>query len=101
MKEILLLTVRESRPLTGLGVLLQPESEARVLALWPLHTALLVQLHYPGKQEISTIASVEEVARAGEPGLRSLLLTQENAPLPPIGTEVWWLGEEARWEDLL
>ena len=90
MTKSMLFRVRESRTLTGLGVLLQPESAAAELADLPLHTGLEVWLRYPGKQEISAIASVEEVVRAGEPVVRTLLLTQEGAAPPPAGVEVWW-----------
>lgn len=101
MTKILLLRIRESRALTGLGVLLQPESAVVELMDFPLHTALVVRLCYPDKQEISAIASVEEVTRVGQPTVRTLLLTQEDTPPPPAGTEVWWAGAEAQWEDLL
>ena len=101
MNKILLLRVKQSQTLTGLGVLLQPESEGAELAQWPLHTALVVELRYTDKQEISAIGSVEELGRAGQPAVRTLLLTQEGDPSPPAGTEVWWAGAEARWENLL
>ena len=97
----MLLRVLESHSLTGLGVLLHPESGGAELADFPLHTALLVRLSYPDKQEISAIASVEEISRPGQPAARALLLTQEGAVPPPAGTEVWASGAEPGWEDLL
>ncbi|WP_126546786.1 hypothetical protein [Hymenobacter amundsenii] len=93
--------VLESHSLTGLGMLLHPESAAPELANWPLHTALAVRLRYPDKQEISAIASVEEIARPGQPAVRALLLTQPDAVLPPAGTEVWASGNEPSWEQLI
>lgn len=89
MKTTFLFQVEESRTLTGLGVLLRPASSPEFLALFDLHTIVRVWLVQPDKQEISTIASVEEVTRAGEPALRVLLLTQEGAAAVPVGTEVW------------
>ncbi|RFP63926.1 hypothetical protein D0N36_16735 [Hymenobacter lapidiphilus] len=89
MKAIFLLRVEKSRVLTGLGVLLLPAAPPEILAALDLHTNLPVQLVYPDKQEFSATASVEEVARAGEPAVRALLLTQQGATAVPAGTEVW------------
>ena len=92
MKEELLMRVQESRILTGLGILLLPEAPAPQLGPLALHTALPLRLRYPDKQEISATGTVEEIARAGEPLVRTLLLTQEGAEPPPTGTEVWVRG---------
>ncbi|SHM08435.1 hypothetical protein [Hymenobacter psychrotolerans] len=101
MKKKLLLRVSESFALTGLGVLLLPESAAAELADLPLHTALALVLRYPDGTEAAAVASVEEIARPGRPETRTLLLTQEGAAAVPLGTEVWWQGETAGWEGLL
>ncbi|WP_019949458.1 hypothetical protein [Hymenobacter aerophilus] len=89
MKNKFILQVAESRALTGLGVLLLPAAPPVMLASLALHTSLPVRLVQPDKQEISATASVEEIARAGEPAIRALLLTQEGAAAVPVGTEVW------------
>ncbi|MBT2558702.1 hypothetical protein J7E24_12965 [Hymenobacter sp. ISL-91] len=92
MKALFLLRVAESRVLTGLGVLLLPAGPPETLASMPLHTSLAVRMVFPDKQEFSATASVEEVARAGEPTVRVLLLTQQDAAVVPVGTEVWAVG---------
>lgn len=92
MKQELLMRVRESRVLTGLGVLLLPETTPKKLAQLALHTPLTLRLRYPNKQEISAMASIEEMTRTGEPAIRVLLLTQEGATAVPVGTEVWVMG---------
>jgi hypothetical protein len=102
MKDQLLLSIRESVSLTGLGVLLFPASEATELSSFALHTALQLRLRHPGGLEESSVATVEEVSRLGnteEPGIteRVLLLTQESSAVPPPGTEVWWTGDEVAW----
>jgi hypothetical protein len=102
MEEQLLLRVRESVSLTGLGVLLFPVAETPELSWFTLHTALQLRLRQPSGLEESTVATVEEVTHPGdaeEPSSteRVLLLTQEEALAPPVGTEVWWAGEEANW----
>ncbi|SES90543.1 hypothetical protein [Hymenobacter actinosclerus] len=89
MKTNLLFRVAESRPLTGLGVLLFPAEPPETLGLLELHTSLQLMLVQPDKQEISATASVEEVTRTGQPAVRALLLTQEGAAAVPVGTEVW------------
>ncbi|QJX47426.1 hypothetical protein HMJ29_10950 [Hymenobacter taeanensis] len=100
MNDQLLLRVRESIGLTGLGVLLFPASKTPELTGFALHTALQIRLRHPSGLEESTIATVEEVARPGhtheDEGTteRVLLLTQEAASAPPTGTEVWWTGAE-------
>lgn len=101
MDEKIIMRVLESHSLTGLGVLMHPESAAPELASWPLHTALTVRLRYPDKQEISAIASVEEISRPGQPAKRALLLTQPDAVPPPVGTEVWTSGDEPGWDQLI
>ncbi|NVO84643.1 hypothetical protein [Hymenobacter terrestris] len=92
MKAIFLLRVAESRVLTGLGVLLLPAVPPETLASMQLHTSLAVRMVFPYKQEFSATASVEEVARVGEPAFRALLLTQPSAAVVPVGTEVWLVG---------
>ncbi|TGE07818.1 hypothetical protein [Hymenobacter fodinae] len=102
MSDLLLLQVRESVSLTGLGILLLPAAEAPGLNRFPLHTALHLHLRYPSGLAENAVASVEEITRPNsEVGLsaaeRVLMLTQEGAIAPPVGTQVWWTGEEANW----
>ncbi len=101
MNEKIVLRVSQSHSLTGLGVLLHAEAAAPELADLPLHTVLAVRLRYPDKQEISAIASVEEVARPGQLAARALLLTQPDAVPPPAGTEVWTSEGEPGWAQLM
>jgi len=75
-----------------------PGPELRQLAL---HTALKVQLHAHGSPPVAAVASVEEIARSGQPETRALLLTHEGATPVPPGTAVWGTGQEAAWEELL
>ncbi|MDU0370483.1 hypothetical protein ACFPAF_08785 [Hymenobacter endophyticus] len=101
MKEKLLFEVVESFSLTGLGVLLLPANPTLELQNLALHTALKVQLRFPGGRQIAAVASVEEISRPQQAELGALLLTQEGAEPIPAGTEVWWNGQEATWEELL
>ncbi|WP_426490446.1 hypothetical protein [Hymenobacter sp. 102] len=100
MQEKILFKVLKSFSLTGLGVLLLPANPVPELQRFALHTALKVQLRFPGGHQISVVASVEEISRPHEPETRGLLLAQEELePIPP-DTAVWWTGQEAGWEDL-
>ena len=101
MKKQLLLRVAESVALTGLGVLLLPESGAAELESQPLHTALALTLRYPNGTESAAVATVEEIARPGNAEARTLLLTHDGAGTVPVGTEVWWEGETADWGSLV
>ncbi|MCA8832653.1 hypothetical protein [Hymenobacter pini] len=65
-----------------------------------MHTALKVQLRLPNGQQTMAVASVEEISRPNEPETRALLLTQEGAEPVLPGTQVWWNGQEASWEEL-
>ncbi|MET4107904.1 hypothetical protein [Hymenobacter sp. UYP22] len=101
MKEKLLFEVVESFSLTGLGVLLVPAKPTPELQHLALHTALKVQLRFPGSRQIAAVVSVEEISRSQQAEIRALLLTQEGAGPVSAGTEVWWNGQEATWEELL
>lgn len=101
MEEKFLFQVDKNFSLPGLGVLLLPTYEVPELLQLALHTALKVTLRYPSGLAQTAIATVEEIARADMPEVRALLLTQEGAAPLPIGTEVWWTGAEASWEELV
>jgi hypothetical protein len=101
MTEKLLFRVAKSFPLPGLGILLLPDMPPQALAAPALHTALPLTLRYPGGHTETTVATIEEIARAGCPTTRALLLTQPEAAPAPAGTEVWWNGAETNWEQLL
>ena len=69
----------------GLGLLVLPAPPAPAwLAAHPLHTALALVLHRPGQPPLPLEATLEELARAGHPPARALLLAADpGAPLPP------------------
>lgn len=100
MEEKFLFRVAESFFLTGLGVLLLPENQVPELRPFNLHTAWRITLQHPRLEPQVAVASLEEIARPNEPETRALLLMQEGAALVPPGTEVWWTGREATWEEL-
>lgn len=101
MEEKILFRVLKSFSLPGLGVLLLPENPVADLAQTALHSALRVTLRHLGAGPQAAIATVEEIARPGETATRALLLTQDGAEPVPAGTEVWWSGWAATWEELL
>lgn len=100
MEEKLLFRVGKSFFLPGLGVLLLPENPVPELQPFALHTTWRLTLIQPGQGRQLAVASLEELTRLGEPATRVLLLTQEAAEPVPAGTEVWWTGREATWEEL-
>ncbi|RSK40939.1 hypothetical protein [Hymenobacter perfusus] len=66
-----------------------------------MHTTLRLTLLQPDGERHTATASLEELTRPGEPAIRALLLTQEDAEPVSPGTEVWWTGREATWEELI
>ncbi|UPL49718.1 hypothetical protein [Hymenobacter sublimis] len=101
MEQTLLFRVDKNFSLPGLGVLLLPEKQVPELQKLALHTSLRLLLHYSAGHREPAVATVEEIDRAEESAVRALLLTQEGAAPVPVGTEVWWGGEEVGWEELL
>jgi hypothetical protein len=100
MQEKILFKVLKSFSLTGLGRLLLPAAPVPELQQMALHTALTVQVRFPGGPQIFVVASIEEIARPHEPESRALLLLQEGGmPVPP-GAEVWWNGLNVSCEDV-
>jgi len=100
MEEKLLFRVAKSFFLTGLGVLVLPENPGLELQPFALHTTWRLTLLQPDGERHTAIASLEELTRPNEPATRVLLLTQEKAEPVPVGTEVWWTGQEATWDEL-
>ena len=101
MEEKLLFRVDKIFPLPGLGVLLLPETTVPALHKLDLYTALKLQLRYPSGHSQTVLASVEEITREDASAIRGLLLTQESLPMVALGTEVWWTGALASWDELL
>ncbi|GAB3305681.1 hypothetical protein [Hymenobacter tenuis] len=101
MKEKLLFRVDKIFPLPGLGLLLLPQITAPELHQLDLYTALKLHLHYPSGHTQTVIASVEEITRDEAGVIRGLLLTQESSLQVPLGTEVWWAGTIAEWDELV
>jgi len=94
------MTVANSFRLTGLGLLAVPHDDQPVLRQFALHTKLLVTLAFPGGQQETTPASVEEMSRQveAETGLTYrdiyvLLLESELVDELPAGTEISWAGD--------
>jgi hypothetical protein len=100
MEEKMLFRVAKSFFLTGLGVLILPENPVPELQPFALHTSWRLTLAQPDGARRAALASLEELTRPHEPATRVLLLTQENAEPVPAGTEVWWTGREATWDEL-
>ena len=100
MSQKLLLTVTNSLPLTGLGVLLLPEQAEPELLAFELYMQLPVRLLWPDGREQTSTASVEEVFRPVTPGalqnvaVRALMLNQDDAAEVPAGTQVYWQAEK-------
>jgi|GEM_PF-3463750 len=97
MNSELLLQVKDSFSLTGLGVLLLATAPLPALAHPDLHTIWPVRLLFPDGHEETAAASVEEVSRPGDGATaaaspqRALLLTHEGAAPVPAGTRVYLL----------
>lgn len=95
--EHLLLRVKSSFALTGLGVLLLPEQPEPALLAYELYTQLEVLLLLPDGPPRRATASVEEVTRPTEVGVpeaaRALLLTHEGAVPLPAGTVVYGVAD--------
>jgi hypothetical protein len=95
MASELLLRVKESYALTGLGMLLLPTGPVAALAQLDLHTVWAVELVSPLGHCETAMASVEEITRHGElfadaaTQERGLLLTHEGATPVPAGTQVF------------
>jgi hypothetical protein len=67
----------------GLGLLVLPTAPGPGwLAPLALHTALVVQLHWPGQPALVLPATVEELAHEPHPPTRALLLDADPGPLP-------------------
>ena len=79
------LVVAHSLRVPGLGLLVLPAAPAPAWLAGPaLHTALALRLHRPGQPPLPLPATVEELAQAGQPPARALLLDADpGAPLPP------------------
>lgn len=81
--------VASSFRVPGLGLLVLPAAPAPAwLGAHSLHTALLLHLHRPGQPPLVLPATIEELARAGEPPARALLLDADPGGILPAGT---WL----------
>lgn len=77
------LAVRGSFRVPGLGLLVLPALPAPAwLATPALHTAVQVRLHSPGQPALLLPATIEELAHAGQPPTRALLLDADPGPLP-------------------
>ncbi len=72
----------------GLGLLVLPTAPAPAwLAAPPLHTALLLRLHCPGRPPLPLPATIEELARDDQPPTRALLLDAD--PGGPLLAGAW------------
>ncbi|RYU81587.1 hypothetical protein [Hymenobacter persicinus] len=100
MTSDLLLQVKDSFTLTGLGVLLLPAGSVPALTQLDLHTVWAVEVLWPDGHREAAVASVEEITRPGSSASggatqeRGLLLTHEGAATVPTGTRVF-LAEPA------
>ncbi|WP_151086569.1 hypothetical protein [Hymenobacter baengnokdamensis] len=73
----------------GLGLLVLPAApEPAWLAAPALHSEVALRLHRPAAPPLLLVATVEEIAYAGQPAARALLLDADLGKLPAIGS---WL----------
>ncbi|QKG54035.1 hypothetical protein [Hymenobacter sp. BRD67] len=73
----------------GLGLLVLPAApEPAWLAAPALHSGVALRLHRPETPPLLLVATVEEIAFAGQPAAQALLLDADPGKLPAIGS---WL----------
>jgi hypothetical protein len=92
--------IDQSFRIPGLGLLVLPCPPAPSwLASLPLHTILVLQLHCPSQLPLPVFATIEEISRAMELPIRTLLFSTDPNGELPLGA--WLTLEGVQREDEL